>query len=293
MRVFNRRVHPLLVILILFLLCAVAWAVAELSGQANKSAADAGMASADMEMASLETIAKPEKNPPNVNWQKERTLRKELEKQDNAYKGIAVKAQRQADTPNGVDEPTRTALLASAAKFKTTSDTYADVWQKGNCITRANLAREAGTSRVASAEVIASGANSEKIDALNAQQDKLNDARQAYIKEAKENNELSDKDKAAMKAKLMPKAEKLVSDTGSLVQQVTSLLNQIQSQINPAGLVSGLGGCAAKSASGAGSSDPADSAAELLSPVTSLLSLTKGLAGNATSLLGDISSLTD
>ena len=289
MRCFNRRVHPLLVIFILFLLCAVAWAVAELSGQANKSAADAGMASADMEMASLETISKPAKNPPNVNWEQEKRLRKELEKQDNAYKGIARKAQQQASGSKGVDNPTATALRAAAGKFNETSEKYAVVWEKGNCITRARLARETGASRVASAEVLIAGADSNKIDALNEQQDKLNDARQAYIKEAIENDEISAKDKAAMKANLTPKAQKLVSDTAGLVTQVTSLLNQVRSQATPAGLVGGLGGCAASSVSGTTSTD---SAMSLLSPVTSLLSLTKGLAGNASSLLSDVNMLT-
>lgn len=292
MRVFNRRIHPLLVILILFLLCAVAWAVAELSGQANKSAADAGMASADMEMASLETITTPAQTPPNVNWNEERRLRKELERQDNAYKGVATKAQRQASTPDGVDGATAKALRASAGKFKDTSEKYAVVWEKGNCISRARLARETGASRVASAEVIIAGADSDKIDALNEQQGKLNEARQAYIEEAKANNEITEKDKAAMKANLMPKAQKLVSDTGDLVTQVVGLLDQVRAQVSPAGLIGGLGGCAASAVSGAEAA-PADSAAKLLSPVTSLLSLTKGLAGNASSLLSDIASLTE
>jgi len=66
-------------------------------------------------------------------------------------------------------------------------------------------------------------------------------------------------------------------------------LNQVRSQATPAGLVGGLGGCAASSVSGA---TPTDSAMSLLSPVTSLLSLTKGLAGNASSLLSDVNMLT-
>lgn len=287
----KRKIHPLLVMFIIFLLCAVAWAVSELSGQANKSAADAGMASADMEMASMDTIAKPVQAPPNIDWNQERRLKKELETLDNAYKGIAGRAQQQAGTPQGVAESTRKDLLASAAKFKDTSDRYAELWEKGNCVTRARLAREAGASRVAGAEVIASGADSGKISALNDQQDKLNAARQAYIKEAVANQELSASDKASMKTNLMPRAQKLVTDTGGLVTQVASLLDQVRSQASPAGVVGGLGGCAASTVSG--TSAPADSAADLLSPVTSLLSLAKGLAGNASSLVSDITTLTN
>lgn len=290
MRIFNRRIHPLVVMFILFLLCAVAWAVAELSGQANKSAADAGMASADMEMASLDTITKPAKNPPDVNWNEERRLKRELEKQDKAYKAVAAQAQQQAAV-SGVDNATAESLRAAAGTFKDTSEQYALVWEKGNCITRARLAREAGASRAASAEVIIAGANSEKIDALNAQQDKLNEARRAYITEAKANNEISARDKAAIKADLTPRAQKLVADTGSLVTRVTSLLNQIRSQASPAGLVGGVSGCAAKTATGA--ADPANSATGLLSPVTSLLSLARGLASNASNLMSDVNMLSE
>lgn len=288
----KRRMHPLLVILILFLLCAVAWAVAELSGQANKQAADAGMASADLEMASLETIAKPAQTPPNVNWEEERRLRRELERQDTAYKSIAAQARQQSSSPDGVNARTASSLRDAAAKFKSTSDRYADVWDKGDCRTRARLAREAGASRVASAEVIIAGADSGKIDALNKQQSSLNKARQEYLKEAKANNELSDADKAAIKANVMPRAKKLVSDTGTLVSEVTKLLDQVRAQASPAGIVGGIGGCAASSA-GSGGGAAADPATSLLKPVTSLLSLSKGLAGNAASLVDDLTGLSD
>lgn len=291
----KRRIHPLLVLVLLFLLCAIGFAINELSGQANKEAADAGMASADMEMASLETITAPKETPPNVNWNEERRLRKELERLDSEYKGIASRAQQQSSSPNGVDDATASSLRASAGSFKSASDQYASVWEAGNCITRARLARETGASRVASAEVIIAGADSGKIDALNKQQAKLNDARKAYIKEAVENDEISAEDKAAMKANLMPKAYKLVSDTAGLVTRVAGLLNQIRSQVSPAGLIGGISGCATTAASSSASGGSAvDSAAtQLLGPVTSLLSLTKNLASNASGLLDDISLLTD
>jgi uncharacterized phage infection (PIP) family protein YhgE len=286
MVICNRKIHPLFGLFLLLLLCAVAWAVAELSGLANKSAADSGMASADLEMSSLETIQKPAKNPPPVDWKKEQQLRKELARLDTEYKSVAAKAQRQAS--QGIDDSTRTALLAAAGEFKTTSDQYADVWEKGKCVTRARLAREAGASRMASAELIVAGADSKKIEALSAQQNKLNEARKAYIEEAKANQELSAQDKAALKSNLMPRAQKLVSDTGNLVAQVTDLLNQIRQQATPSALVGGISGCVTTGGKSAG-----DSVSQLLSPVTSLLSLVKGLAGNAQSLVSDITSLAE
>jgi hypothetical protein len=282
----KRKIRPLVWVSILLAFCAIAWAVSELSGLANKSAADSGLASADLEMSSLETIQKPAKNPPPVNWTEEARLRKELARLDNEYKSIAVTAQEQAR--QGINDATRSALLAAAGKFKTTSDQYASVWEKGNCVTRARLAREAGASRVASAGLIVAGADKNKIEALSAQQNKLNEARKAYIAEAKANQELSAKDKAALKSNLIPKAQKLVSDTTNLITQVTDLLNQIRQQANPSALVGGVSGCATTGGKSAG-----DSVSQLLSPVTSLLSLVKGLAGNAQGLVSDITSLTE
>ncbi|MDR1463198.1 MAG: hypothetical protein LBI68_08715 [Azoarcus sp.] len=347
----KRRIHPLFGFFLLFLFCAIAWAVVELSGLANKSAADSGVASANLEMSSLETIQRPAKNPPPVDWKKEQRLKKELTKLDAEYKSIAAKAQKQASQK--IDDSTREALLAAAGKFSTTSDQYADVWEKGKCITRARLAREVGASRVASAELIVAGADSDKIEALNTQQSKLNEARKAYIEEAKANQELSAQAKATLKGNLMPKALRLVSDISNLVVQVTDLLNQIRQQTaNPNALIGGVnanilagvanpnvlagvanpnvlagganpnvlagvasphilvgsalvGGISACASTG-GSIDESvsqiastvgesvgGSVLQLLSPVMSLLSLVKGLAENAQSLVSDITSLAE
>ena len=269
-----KRIRPIWIILFLLALTVVVWAAAELSGQANKSAADAGASSADMEMASLDTI-KPSKKAPDVDWKKEQQIRKQLEDQDKAYKPLVNNARKEADSKGIVSDPTRKQLLSAAGKFKETSYAYADVWEKGKCTTRAKLAREAGDTRVASADLIASGADSKKADALKAQQAKMNEARNIYAKEAKANDELSPADKAAIKTSVMPRAQKLVGDTAGLVTQITKLLDQVKSQASPAGLLGSL-------SSGSGSSPTS-----LLSPVTSLLSLAQGLASNAKSLVSD------
>jgi hypothetical protein len=286
MIICKRKISPLVWVSILLAFCAIAWAVGELSGMANRSAADSGVASADLEMSSLETIQKPAKNPPPVDWKLEQQIRKEIEKLDAEYKSVAVTAQSQAS--QGIDDSTRTALLAAAEKFKDANDRYADVWEKGKCVTRARLAREVGASRMASAELIIAGADSNKIEALSAQQDKVNEARKAYIEEAKANQELSAEDKTALRSNLMPRAQQLVSDTANLVKQVTDLLDQVRQQADPSALVGGVSACAT---SGGKSAD--DSVSQLLSPVTGLLSLVKGLAGNAQSLVSDITSLSE
>lgn len=267
----------------LLALGALAWAAGGLSGQANKSAADAGSSAADMEMASLDTIKAPQKAP-NVDWQAEKRLRKDLERQDSDYRALVEQAKGEIVSEDAVSEGTRGKLMASANEFKATSDEYAVVWEKGNCTTRANLAREAGASRVAGAELIAYGADSDKADALKAQQDKLNKARNAYVQEASANNELSAADKADIKAAVMPRAEQLVGSTGDLVSQVTGLLDQVRSQASPDALVGGVSGCAAKGGSGGGADDAISS---LLGPVSSLLSLAEGMFSNAQSLMSD------
>lgn len=283
-----KRFRVLWAILILAALCTVGWAVVELSGQANKSAADAGMISADMEMASLDTITKPAADTPNIDWQLERRLRNELQTLDKNYKAVAARSQSEIGQTGEVSAATGKNLMAAATKFRDSSEKYAVMWEKGNCITRAKLARETGASRMASAELIVSGADSDKADALQAQQKKMNEARKAYIEQAMADNEISEQDKANMKANLLPKAQKLVQDTSSYVSQVGGLLNDVRSQATPSGLIGGLGGCAASSVS---STEPMDPATQLLGPVTSLLSLAKGLASNAGSLLDDVTTL--
>ena len=286
-----KRIRPLWIILALLALTAVGWAISELSGQANKSAADAGASSADMEMASLETIKPSQKSPP-CDWALEKRLRLQLEKQDKAYKPLVEKARAETSAKGEVSAATGKQLMASAQAFKKTSDQYAGMWASCKCATRANLARETGATRLASAELIVSGADSDKADALKAQQNKMNEARHEYAAEAKANDELSDKDKAAIKASVTPRAQKLMTDTGNLVVQITNLLIQIKAQASPAGLISGVGGCASKAATGGATASASDSAMELLSPVTSLLSLAQGLASNAKGLMDDTSMLT-
>ena len=286
-----KNIRPIWIVIALLLLVSIGWAVANLSGQANKSAADAGESSQDMEMASIDMIKPSQKSPP-CNWALEKKLRNELASIDKAYSTIVAKAKSEVSANGAVTAPTQKQLLDSAHKFKNTSDKYAEMWSLCNCTSRAKLASETGITRVASAEVIASGADSDKASALKAQQDRLNTARNAYTKEASENDELSATDKAAIKKSVLPRAEKLVSNATGLVGEITSLLNNIRSQASPAGLIGGVGGCAAKQ--GAGDPNAAeDSVAGLISPVTSLLSLAEGLLTNAKSLVSDATTLSE
>lgn len=281
-----KRIRPIWIVFGLLALCAIAWAVAELSGQANKTAADAGRSSTDLTLASLDTI-KPSQKAPPCDWKLERSLKQQLDAMGSSHKQIENKARSEAASTGQVSEATRIELLSSATEFKNVSDQYADMWMACNCLTRANLAREAGQNMVAGAEVIAYGADASRADALKTQQARLNEARSAYTKEAVDNKELSAADKAAIKTSVVPRAQQLVTDTTSLVSELTGLLDNVRSQATPAGLVSGLGGCA----SGGGAASGGDVAASLISPVSSLLSLAEGLLTNAQSLLSDATML--
>jgi hypothetical protein len=278
--------HPILAILILFALFAVAWAAANLSGQANRIAADSASISADMEMANLDAI-KPSPQA-NCDWGLERNLHQQLANNTNNYSTLVKRAQQETDNAGAVSSGTANQLVNSAAEFKRVSEQYAQMWEKCNAITRAKLAREVAESRVASAKVVAYGADSDNASALNDAQERMNQARSAYIDEAIANNELSAADKSNLQSTLIPKVEGIVKNTTALVQATTSLLDDIRSQASPSAAIGGLGGCLSR---GGGQTAASNDASSLLSPVTSLLSLAKGLAGNAGSLLEDLTRL--
>lgn len=278
--------RSLLWALLLLALAGLVWAAAELSGQANKSAADAGSNAADMEMASLEMI-KPSKTAPNCNWALEKKLRKELERIDKDYRKILARAQSDIAGNSGKVSPeTRAKGMKSAELFKATSEKYAAMWDKCKCTSRAKLARETGESRMKSAAMAFNDVDSDNVDAYNEQQDSMAAARRAYVEDAK--TDLSDKDRAALKSNLLPKAEKIADNLAALGQGVTGLLGQIQSQAtDPVA----IGGCARQVVSDTG--PEAGSATALLSPVKSLMSLIQSMTGNVQGMISDIMTLSD
>lgn len=265
-------------------LTAIAWAAGDLLGSANEQSANAGKSSSVSAFATMDTIKPQQKPAPNVDWALEKQLRNELKDLEHAYLPVADQAKAETVADGKVSDSTRTQLLDIAHAYKDTSDKYADNWAKGNCITRANTAREAGNTLLASAELMVSEVSSEKSDALKTQQARMNDARGAYAKEAHDNNELSAADKADIKANVVPGAEMLVSNATDMVAQVFGLLDEVRTSASPAGLVGGVGGCASKSATSGGAGA---GTAGLLGPVSSLYSLAEDLLSNAKSLLSD------
>lgn len=274
-------------VLLMTLLAGLVYAALELAGQSNKAAADAGTSAADMEMASLDTIKKPANAPSNINWSQESSLRKAINKADAEYRTQLDRAKSDINGTGMVSESTRTAGMNAAGKFKAASDEYAKFWDRNNGRTRANLAREAGASRIKSAEMAFSNVNSGTIDAYSSQQDSLRTAQKAYLADAK--TDLSPADREALKSGLAPRVERLASDVMGLVTQVTSLLSQVQSQVGSVMTPSGAAGCAGKVISG--QSNPANEVSALISPLTSLLSLLKTMGSNVQGLASDLLSL--
>ena len=170
--------------LLVVMLAGLVWAGLDLLGQSNKSAADAGSSAADMEMASLDSIKQSTKSA--CDWNQERALRKKIDAADASYRTKLASAKSEIERTGKVSESTRSAGIALAKQFQNASENYAAFWDKNNGKTRAKLAREAGASRVKSAEMAFNNVDASKIDAYNDQQASLRKAQKAYFSEAKE-----------------------------------------------------------------------------------------------------------
>lgn len=279
----RRKIRKILMwALISTLIAGLVYAGANLLLQSDKAVSDAGSSGADMEMASLDTIKQSKSNP--VNWKQERSLYKKIQRIDAEYSKLAKKAQSEKAANGGkVSSATQKAGLACAKRFQDANENYAVFWEKNNGKTRARLAREAGLTRVKNAEMVFFELDSERISAYNDQQDALAEARSEYLEEAK--TDVSDADREALKGKLTPRLVKLSGEVTSLIGQITSLLNQVRSAAG--GDVVAIAGCAKQVVSTGSSGGPG----ALLSPLMSLLNMTKSLGSNVTGLMDDISSL--
>lgn len=266
---------------LILLVAAIAWAAAELSGQANAAAADAGDQSFELETISMDMIKepKPKNEPPPCDWQLEKDLRKKIEVNNDLYKKLLEKAKSEAKSAGKVSGETGEALLNSATEYKGLQEEYASMWDSCTCKTRAKLARELAETRLKGAEVVASEIDKEKLEALEKQQEQMKKARREYVENATKNEEISAEDKKDIQANLVPRSNMLVSNIGESVQKVMGLLQQVQetaTKVKSGGLMSGL-----KAMKGL-------SEGNLLQPVQGLLSLVKNMLTNAQDLSSDV-----
>lgn len=269
-------------IMALLAACGIAIAAADLAGNANKTCADAGMQGANTEMMTLDLVKQSESNP--IDWQQERKLRKAIDAQDAKYQKLVAEAQTQIQGKGSVEPATREAGLACAADFKKASETYAAFWDQNNGITRAKLARQAGEARVKNAEMTFNDIDSDRVAAYNEEMDKLAQARSEYIAEAK--TDVSEKDRADLKADLTPRINTLISQGNSLINNIMSLIDQVKATSSSvaSGDVGALTSCASSAISG-------DGPMALLKPLTSLLDLVKSFISNLNSFSSDLNNL--
>ena len=269
-------------LLALLAACGIAIAAADLAGNANKTCADAGLQGANTEMMTLDLVKQSESNP--IDWQQERKLRKAIDAQDAKYQKLVAQAQNEIQGKGSVEAATREAGLACASDFKAASETYAAFWDQNNGITRAKLARQAGEARMKNAEMTFNELDSDRVAAYNEEMDKLAQARSEYMEEAK--TDVSEQDRAAMKADLTPRINTLMTQGNTLVQNILSLIDQVKASTDSlaSGDIGAITSCASTAVSGNGPM-------ALLSPLTSLLDLVKSFISNLQSFSSDLESL--
>lgn len=269
-------------LLALLAACGIAIAAADLAGNANKTCADAGLQGANTEMMTLDLVKQSESNP--IDWQQERKLRKAIDAQDAKYQKLVAQAQNEIQGKGSVEAATREAGLACASDFKAASETYAAFWDQNNGITRAKLARQAGEARMKNAEMTFNEIDSDRVAAYNEEMDKLAQARSEYMEEAK--TDVSEQDRAAMKADLTPRINTLMTQGNTLVQNILSLIDQVKASTDSlaSGDIGAITSCASTAVSG-------DGPMALLSPLTSLLDLVKSFISNLQSFSSDLESL--
>lgn len=286
---YKKHRKIVLTVSILLLLAAIAWAAAELSGQANAMAMDAGSNSAEMESASLETLKKPknEKAAPNCDWAMERDLRKKIEANDAQYQQTVKKAKAEISSQGKVSDATRSSVTKLASEYTSMQTQYADMWTSCGAKSRAKLAKSLGNARMKSAEVVVSEIDQKKLEEMNKANDEMKAARSEYVAEATANGELSQEDKREIQAKTLPRVDAMIPMFSGLVSNVMGLMKEVQKtaqQVTSAG-AGGLGGLL-------GAAKAVSDGPQLLTKVQSLLTVSQGMLSNVQALQGDAQALT-
>lgn len=279
----------LLWVLLVMLIAALVYAADALLSQSNKASSDVLAEGCNTEMATLKVSStkqdKAKQSGSNINWNQWTKLEKAVEQADNQYKPWAARANAESSTTGKVSDATRNGGMAAAQKFQTACNAFADFQEKSKCITRAKATRQTGKARVAQADALFNPMDSDKISAYNDEMSALSKARKEALADIKA--DASSSDLASLKQGLAPRLSNMSSRLTALVQQIVGLLDMIRSQAGGGLSVGAVAGCMAKQAASGGVSGVAD----LLSPVTNLLSLAKAMVSNVSDMSSEISSL--
>jgi hypothetical protein len=283
--------NPLLKWILLALAIAGFVVASDMLGQSNEQKTDAAIMQASKDFASvdlmsasndaqLKSIAAADPSL-KIDWKKDASLAKKMASVEKSYKDALAKAQSEVKAKGAVSDATRSNGLKLASDYQAAAEDYAKFWEANNGPTRAKNARALGKSIVANADMAFNDIDSDKIDAAKAASAEAKAASNEYMASIKDN--LSDKEKSAIKSNVVPKLQTLSSDVTGLVSGITKLLDQVKSEAQSSMSVGGLTSCAQSAAQ--------DGPAALLSPLTALLSMVQGLGSDITGMISDLTSL--
>lgn len=279
----GRKFRKVLLWLMLATLTAgLVWAIGAELAQTNKDVQAAAAVGADDELATIETAGMVKPKDSNIDWATINRYERQLKQNTTEYQKLVTQAGNEK-AAGAVSAGTRSAGTASAQKFNQISEELAAVYEKGNCITKAKTVRAAGQSRLKNAEMAFNDLDSGLINDYSDQRTAMSEAGLAGLKEDKANG--SPADIAKLKATMLPRLEKMSSETTKLLGEVTKLLDQVRQAAG--GGVGGLGGCAKQVVT----SGAADGPAGLLRPLTSLMNMLKNMGSNLASTMQAVASL--
>lgn len=279
----GRKFRKVLLWLMLGTLAAgIVWAVGTELAQTNKDVQAAAAVGADDELATIETAGMVKPKDSNIDWTTINRYERQLKQNTTEYQKLVTQAGNEK-AAGAVSAATKSAGQASAQKFNQISEELAAVYEKGNCITKAKAVRAAGQSRLKNAEMAFNDLDSGLINDYSDQRSAMSEAGLAGLKEDKANG--SPADIAKLKATMLPRLEKMSSETTKLLGDVTKLLDQVRQAAG--GGVGGLGGCAKQVVT----SGAADGPAGLLRPLTSLMNMLKNMGSNLASTMQAVASL--
>lgn len=279
----DKRIRKIILWTILgTLFSGLIWAsVDTIMSMADTNTTEAANIGAKDELSVVQTAAVPPKKKDNINWTQINQLTKQLGQNTREYEKLV--AQAGAEKKGGqVTAATRSAGMNSAQQFNTISQQLAATYEKGNCITRAKAVRAAAKSRLANAEMAFSNLDADKINAYREDRSAMYAASDENLAEIK--TDASPQDLAGLKAYMLPRLEKLSTDTGRLLGEITKLLDEIRKA--GGGDVNAIAGCAKSVVSGS-----AEGPGGLFRPVMALMNMVKDMGANITSTMKAIATL--
>ena len=290
-RALNRK--RLIILGLLALGAALAWAAAELLGTASSLAQDAGSNNSTLEMISVESIKRPVKTKeypagPPCDWGLEKNLRRALQSNDLGFNQASAQAKREMSSSGQVSAGTKRQVMDLAREFQNLSNQYAVMWDSCKCYTRAKLAREAGTARMKSAAVIAGGFEKSDLKAMTDAQDQVRLARREYAVKAVQGEEIGSEDKADLRDRLLPMAKQLLATVEAGEQKATEFRWDAKRAISGGGHSGGGSG----GGSGSGGNVKLSPEQQLVIAIASVLTTVYGnLRYSVIDLINDLTAL--